>query len=87
MNINDNADGDGWKGIPGEKFDAIHVGAAASELPPALVEQMNLNAKMVIPIGTTDQNLYLIKKDEHGHLTKQLITGVRFVPLVRDKRD
>ena len=34
-------EGNGWKGCPEEgPFDAIHVGAAAEELPIALVEQL-----------------------------------------------
>jgi protein-L-isoaspartate(D-aspartate) O-methyltransferase len=36
--------GDGWKGIEGEQFDAIHVGAAASTFPSDLMMQLKVGA-------------------------------------------
>lgn len=45
--------GDGRKGWPDKsiKFDVIHVGAAAPELPEGLTEQLAENGVMVIPVG------------------------------------
>lgn len=36
-------------------FQAIHVGAAAPEIPPDLVEQLAKPGRMFIPVGTTEQ--------------------------------
>ena len=43
--------GDGWKGIPNFKFNAIHVGAAAAELPKSLLQQLHIGGILVIPVG------------------------------------
>ncbi len=75
---------DGWKGWKeAGPFDAIHVGAAAASLPPDLVEQLKPGGVMVIPIGESSQALYRIDKDAKGKVTQEIITGVRYVPLVK----
>jgi len=52
------AAGDGWKSLEGYWFDAIHVGAAASDLPDALVALLKPGGEIIIPIGTKYQSLY-----------------------------
>lgn len=43
---------DGFQGVPEDApFDAIHVGAAAEELPSKLVEQLAPDGEMIIPLG------------------------------------
>ncbi|CDJ58840.1 UPF0202 family protein, putative, partial [Eimeria maxima] len=44
--------GDGWAGGPswGAPYDAIHVGAAAAAVPAALLQQLAIGGKMVIPV-------------------------------------
>eukprot|EP00543_Licmophora_paradoxa_P010677 CAMPEP_0202465908 /NCGR_PEP_ID=MMETSP1360-20130828/67018_1 /ASSEMBLY_ACC=CAM_ASM_000848 /TAXON_ID=515479 /ORGANISM="Licmophora paradoxa, Strain CCMP2313" /LENGTH=152 /DNA_ID=CAMNT_0049089845 /DNA_START=24 /DNA_END=479 /DNA_ORIENTATION=- len=56
--------GDGWKGLQGMCFDAIHVGAAASTFPPELMQQLKVGGVMIIPVGEQGavQVLYRIKK-------------------------
>jgi protein-L-isoaspartate(D-aspartate) O-methyltransferase len=79
--------GDGWLGAPDQApFDAIHVGAAASSLPQALVDQLALGGRMVIPVGPEggDQYLLQVDKDADGKIHKKIITGVRYVPLVKE---
>ncbi|GBG25106.1 Protein-L-isoaspartateD-aspartate O-methyltransferase [Hondaea fermentalgiana] len=78
--------GDGWKGsLQDGPFDAIHVGAAADGLPQALVDQLRPGGRMIIPVGPQDgdQHLFQYDKDTEGKLTSKIITGVRYVPLVR----
>jgi protein-L-isoaspartate(D-aspartate) O-methyltransferase len=78
--------GDGWGGAPDlAPFDAIHVGAAASELPPALVAQLAVGGRMVIPVGEREcQSLLRVDKGADGNLTTTELCKVRYVPLVRD---
>ncbi|MFT5030522.1 MAG: protein-L-isoaspartate(D-aspartate) O-methyltransferase, partial [Candidatus Binatia bacterium] len=62
----------------------IMVTAAAVEIPPALVEQLNPGGRLVIPIGLPAQTqfLHVITCDEDGSVKDQRDIGVRFVPLV-----
>jgi protein-L-isoaspartate(D-aspartate) O-methyltransferase len=76
--------GDGGLGWPEQApFDAIIVTAAASDVPPALIEQLRPGGRMVIPIGPPygDQDLLLITKDAAGAVTRRVILPVAFVPL------
>jgi len=80
--------GDGWKGEPSMgPFDAIHVGAAASEIPAALVSQLANGGKMVIPVGTFSQKLMEIEKTEKGEIVSRNLMGVTYVPLVKQDKE
>ena len=64
-------------------FDAIIVTAAASHVPPPLVQQLAPGGRMIIPIGgrfMTQQLLLLEKTDDNEVITRQ-VAAVRFVPL------
>jgi protein-L-isoaspartate O-methyltransferase len=65
-------------------FDAILVAAAASHIPPALVEQLRPGGRMAVPVGEQYglQNLMLVEKDEAGRTDGHVILGVAFVPLI-----
>lgn len=79
--------GDGALGWPEvAPFNAIIVTAAATSLPPALVEQLSAGGRMVAPVGAEPdaQQLVLLVKDEHGEVWQRELFGVRFVPLVTD---
>lgn len=74
--------GDGRQGYPElAPYDAIHVGAAASSIPPALVEQLKPGGRMVIPVGDLFQDLVVVDKDLQGKLNQWEYTQVRYVPL------
>ncbi|HXV12632.1 MAG TPA: protein-L-isoaspartate(D-aspartate) O-methyltransferase [Candidatus Krumholzibacteria bacterium] len=78
--------GDGYKGWPDQApFDAIVVTAAPPEVPQALVDQLAEGGRMVVPVGTSFQELLLIEKKKGGEVTKHVITAVRFVPMVKGK--
>jgi protein-L-isoaspartate(D-aspartate) O-methyltransferase len=75
------ADGtEGWKN--GAPYDAIIVAAAAPRIPPALIEQLAENGRLIIPVGSTElQDLFLVHRTGNRTLTKRL-EGCRFVPLI-----
>jgi len=74
---------DGWKGDADfAPYDAIHVGAAASTVPQALVDQLKVGGRMIIPVGVYEQYLMQYDKLPDGTLKSKIITGVRYVPLI-----
>jgi len=73
--------GNGYLGLPEQApFDAIVVTAAPEEIPQALVDQLAVNGKMVIPVGDTNQEMVVIKKTKKG-VTEKRTMQVRFVPM------
>jgi protein-L-isoaspartate(D-aspartate) O-methyltransferase len=76
--------GDGYYGWEEHApFDSIVVTAAASHVPPPLVEQLRPGGAMVIPVGGRfmTQQLLLIRKTDEGEVRSWQIASVRFVPL------
>jgi len=74
--------GDGRLGWPDlAPYDAIHVGAAAPEVPKPLIEQLKPGGRMVIPVGDFFQDLQVIDKQLDGSLKVHSETSVRYVPL------
>ncbi|XP_073299533.1 protein-L-isoaspartate O-methyltransferase 1-like isoform X7 [Primulina huaijiensis] len=74
--------GDGRLGWPQfAPYDAIHVGAAASEIPEALIEQLKPGGRLVIPVGNVFQDLKVVDKNMDGSLSVRSETSVRYVPL------
>ncbi|MBI3394602.1 MAG: protein-L-isoaspartate(D-aspartate) O-methyltransferase [Spirochaetia bacterium] len=73
--------GDGYVGWREHApFKAIIVTAAPDHVPPALIEQLAVGGRLVIPVGVQAQNLIVIKKTERG-LEQRNIIPVRFVPM------
>jgi protein-L-isoaspartate(D-aspartate) O-methyltransferase len=78
------ADGyEGWKAAA--PFDAIIVTAAATHIPPPLVQQLKPGGRMVIPVGGpfATQSLMLVEKTAAGKVRTREVLPVRFVPLTR----
>ncbi|MBI5889757.1 MAG: protein-L-isoaspartate(D-aspartate) O-methyltransferase [Nitrosomonadales bacterium] len=76
---------DGTVGLPDvAPFDGIIMTCAAPALSAALREQLAVGGRMVLPMGTQEQHLYLIERDENGFSEKRL-DAVKFVPLVMGK--
>lgn len=69
----------GW--LESAPYDAIHVGAAAPEIPKALLDQLKPGGRMVIPIGNIFQDLKVVDKSLDGSVTMRTNTSVRYVPL------
>jgi len=74
--------GDGSGGWPGSApFDAVIVTAAAAKMPEILEGQLGPGGRMIVPVGTSLQELFLVRREEKG-LTREKLLAVRFVPLV-----
>jgi protein-L-isoaspartate(D-aspartate) O-methyltransferase len=78
-------EGDGTRGFE-EKgpFDAIIVSAAGSHVPDALLEQLEIGGRLVMPVGGKDevQTLLKITRTSEDEYEQEEVGAVRFVPLV-----
>lgn len=75
----------GWK--ENAPFDGIVVTAAATHIPPPLVQQLKPGGRMVIPVGSPFlvQQLLLITKNEDGSVQTRQLLPVQFVPITRQR--
>jgi protein-L-isoaspartate(D-aspartate) O-methyltransferase len=75
--------GDGHAGMPEvAPFDAIVMTAAAAKTPQALLDQLNLGGRMVLPIASKGgQHLHVIERSEKGMVERRM-DPVIFVPLL-----
>jgi protein-L-isoaspartate(D-aspartate) O-methyltransferase len=72
---------DGHAGFPdAAPFDAIIVAAAATHVPQALLEQLEVGGRMVLPMGTREQNLRVIERNAQNY-SETVLETVKFVPL------
>jgi len=62
-------------------YDSIIVSAAAPEIPEALMQQLAVNGRMVLPVGTTEQQLYVVDRTMDG-FQQTPMSPVKFVPLI-----
>ena len=73
---------DGHAGYPeGAPYDGILMAASATHVPEALKMQLAVGGRMVLPVGTDDQWLYVVDRKENGFV-EQKCAAVRFVPLL-----
>ncbi|MBI2496234.1 MAG: protein-L-isoaspartate(D-aspartate) O-methyltransferase [Candidatus Omnitrophica bacterium] len=79
--------GDGFFGWPeAAPFDAILVTASAPRVPQALIDQLALNGRLVIPEGDGLQELVVYTRTAEG-LARQRSIPVRFVPMIGRVRE
>ena len=78
--------GDGYHGWPEcGPFDAIVVTAALGHVPPALIEQLKVGGRLVMPVGPVyaTQHLTVVEKIAPSQTTARAVALVRFVPFTR----
>lgn len=76
---------DGGVGLPqAAPFDGIIMAAAATHVPHALLEQMAVGGRMVLPLGAQEQVLCLVEREAQGYRETRL-EPVKFVPLLMGK--
>jgi len=76
------ADG-GWGWPQHAPYDGIMVTAAPEEVPPALLDQLAVGGRMLIPVGPQGrQDLLLITRREGERYDREVIEHVSFVPLL-----
>lgn len=73
---------DGQMGLPeAAPFDSIIVAAAGTNVPQALLEQLAVGGRLILPVGSTEQYLSFIERTPQGYIENRL-DSVRFVPLL-----
>ena len=80
----------GWNGYPANKneklYDAIHVGATATEIPLLLWKQLKRGGRLFIPVQDgNNQIIHIIDKPEYkkkyGLINIKKTLNVKYVPL------
>jgi protein-L-isoaspartate(D-aspartate) O-methyltransferase len=75
--------GDGYQGwAEHAPYNAIIVTAAPKQIPQPLIDQLAINGKLVIPVGTWDQEIVVLTKTKDKIVTKKTIP-VLFVPMIK----
>ena len=78
--------GDGYKGLAEEApFDGIVVTAGAPQIPKALLAQLKVGGKLVIPVGEDEQIMTVVTRKSVKAFEKMEYGSYRFVPLLEDK--
>ncbi len=78
--------GDGYRGLQEfAPFDRILVTAGATEIPKALLNQLAIGGRMVIPVGAGTQEMILMVRISAKEFEKQKHGTFRFVPMLTDK--
>ncbi len=79
--------GDGYQGLPAfAPYDKILVTAGASSIPDELLQQLKIGGMMVIPLGSSNnQVMTRIKKISDMDFEKKEYGNFRFVPLLNKK--
>ncbi len=65
-------------------YDAIVVAAGGPELPKALVDQLSIGGRIVMPVDErrNEQFLIRVRKTSDGTIDEEQLGDLRFVPLI-----
>jgi protein-L-isoaspartate(D-aspartate) O-methyltransferase len=63
-------------------FDGILVTAAASHIPQDLLDELAIDGRLIIPVGTDEQILYLVERLSQTEYRQTKLEPVKFVPLL-----
>ncbi|MFV0521669.1 MAG: protein-L-isoaspartate(D-aspartate) O-methyltransferase [Mangrovibacterium sp.] len=77
--------GDGYEGLPQfAPFDGIIITAAAPEVPKALLRQLKIGGKMVIPVGEEENNqrMTVITRLTEKKFEQRIMGNCAFVPML-----
>nr|BFF41385.1 protein-L-isoaspartate(D-aspartate) O-methyltransferase [Tenacibaculum mesophilum] len=78
--------GDGYKGLPEEApFDKIIVTAGAPYVPKALLGQIKVGGRLLIPVGDQEQVMTLFIRKSPKEFEKHELGDFRFVPMLKKK--
>lgn len=67
-------------------FDAIIVTAGGPEVPKSLLDQLETEGRLVIPVGNLfSQELVRVRKEDSGEYIQEFLGAVRFVPLIGEE--
>lgn len=73
---------DGHLGVPeAAPFDTIILAAAANRVPKTLVGQLAIGGRLVLPLGTEEQQLLLVER-KVDRLVETRLDAVKFVPML-----
>lgn len=78
-------EGDGTMGVAEEApFDAILAAASGPFVPDALLRQLRIGGRLVMPVGRPHGNQHLVKVTRRGEAdyARENLGAVRFVPLI-----
>ena len=73
----------GW--VKYAPYDRIIVTAAPDHVPEILINQLKIGGRLVLPVGTYNQQLKVITKLINGKLREKIIIPVRFVQMIHSK--
>lgn len=78
--------GDGYKGLPEEApFDKVIVTAGAPYVPKALLGQIKVGGRLLIPVGDQEQVMTLFIRSSPKEFEKHELGDFRFVPMLKKK--
>lgn len=79
--------GDGYLGLPDDApFNSIIVTCGAPEVPQALLKQLQIGGRLVIPVGDTSQIMTLIVRTDETRFSQQTFGEFKFVPFLEGKK-